>query len=276
MAVVTTACVLEPSGGGDPLRLDARSRSLRQETSLIIEHSPPRSGEKDLSAVPTLPHFDRLPVPGFPDSVVAAPFQLDQVRPVVVVLHGLGGRPEPHCEAWRNITRARGFVLCPRGAFDPERSTPTDPRYTHPGGVYLVQHVSAALVALGRRYSGLVDLERPLLAGFSLGASEAALLAQGDPARFPRVAVLEGGVDQWVVATIAPFAERGGQRVLFGCGSGWCTPPALAAARRIDGEGVGAEVVFADVGHSCTAPLQDAIKGALDWLLEGDPRWAQD
>src|SRR5262249_44255412 len=158
-------------------------------------------------------------------------------HPVVVVIHGLGDRPEPHCEAWRNITNARAFVLCPRGAYDAERSTYDSRRYTHPCCEPLRAHIDAALTALSTRYGFVADTRRPLLAGFSLGATEAALLAQSDGGRFPRVAVLEGGLDVWYAPTIQGFAAQGGRRVLFGCGSSWCTPSAHAAADRIDGAG---------------------------------------
>jgi dienelactone hydrolase len=196
-------------------------------------------------------------------------------RPVVVVVHGLGGKPDPNCAAWRSIVSASAFVLCPRGEYDPRRSTKTDKRYTHPGGAQLRAHIDAGLSALAKRYAGDVDVDRPLLAGFSLGATEVALLAQSDPARFPRVAVLEGGVDVWFGKTIASFAAQGGRRVLFGCGSAWCLPSATAAAGRIErDESLGARVVFADVGHTSAPPLQEAVRAELGWFTDGDERWS--
>jgi pimeloyl-ACP methyl ester carboxylesterase len=149
-------------------------------------------------------------------------------------------------------------------------------RYTHPGGDALRGHIDAALAALAERYGDLVDVRRPLLAGFSLGATEAALLAQRDGERFPRVALLEGGLDVWWPQSIDQFAWRGGTHVLFGCGSGWCTPPAQAASRRIETEGIEARVAFADVGHRDTPPLQEALRAEFAWFIDGDPRWAME
>jgi predicted esterase len=232
---------------------------------------------KDLDRVPRLPHLGSLSVPGYPDAVLAEPFDAgDAPRPVVVVIHGLGDLPEPHCEAWRNITGARAFVVCPRGGYDPQFSTWGNPRYTHPCCEALRAHIDASLASLSARFGALADTRHPLLAGFSLGATEAALLAQSDTERFPRVAVLEGGLDVWFGATIRAFAARGGRRVLFGCGSAWCTPSARGAAGRIDGAGIGARVVFADVGHRPSPPLQAAIDDVFDWFVEGDSRWARD
>jgi dienelactone hydrolase len=219
-----------------------------------------------------LPHLFPLPVPGFPDAVVSPPVATEP-RPVVVVVHGMGDRPEPHCEAWRVVTRAYAFVLCPRGYFDAERSGPDRVRYTHAGGDVLRAHVDAALAALAERYGDLVDTHRPMLSGFSLGATEVALLGQQEAERFPRVAIVEGGLDEWSASGIRDFAARGGQRVLFGCGSSWCTPAARAAAARIQAEQVGCRVAFADVGHSEAPALRQAMQAELAWLVEGDPRW---
>jgi predicted esterase len=223
------------------------------------------------ATAPPRPPFDSLDVRGFPPAVVALPAERALRRPVVVVVHGLGDWPERHCEAWRNLTAARAFVLCPRGDHAPERSRPGDRRYTHPAGPPLRRHIDAALGALAERYGGEVDAVHPTVAGFSLGATEVALLAQSDPARFPRVAILEGGLDVWIASTIRAFAAGGGERVLFGCGSSWCTPLAQAAASRIEQSGVGVLVVSTDVGHTMGPALQDALAGSLPWLLGDEP-----
>jgi predicted esterase len=252
------------SGGEKASGIDVGPKPTSAESQL---------GLKDLSRIATEPHLFPLPVPGFPEAVVAIPSAPSEPRPVVVVLHGMGDRPEPHCEAWRTITSAYGFVLCPRGQFDPARSSADRRRYTHPGGEALRQHIDAALAALSDRYGTLVDTTHPLLSGFSLGASEAAVLAQQEAERFSRVALLEGGLDVWWAPNIGQFGWRGGTRVLFGCGSAWCTPPARAAAMRIDAEGIEAHVTFADVGHHVAPSLQDALRAELPWFVDGDPRW---
>jgi predicted esterase len=170
--------------------------------------------------------------------------------------------------------RAWGFVVCPRGNPDPQRSFPGDPRYTHPGGARLLAHIEAGLAALAERYAGYVDTNRPLLAGFSLGATEVAMLGQKTSSRFPRLAILEGGLDVWYEPTIDAFVAEGGVRVLFGCGSYWCPPSATAAAARIaKRDGVEAHVAWAPVGHTYQPPLQEAIRAELPWFLAGDDRW---
>jgi hypothetical protein len=279
LAVLSAACAFEPS--------NRPVRELPAEIARSIDESAPAfsaEGAADAIAlpvamdrVPLLPHLTALAVPGFADAVVAPPWGAETPRPVLVVLHGLGDRPETHCEAFRNVIEATAFVLCLRGALDPERSEPGRTRYTLPGGEALRAHVNAALRALEARYGDRVDTDRPLLAGFSLGATEAALLAQWETTRFPRVAVLEGGLDVWDYGTVAAFMQHGGVRVLFGCGSPWCTPSARGAIGRIranDGRNTdAARLAFADVGHRDSPPLQAAVRTQLAWFVEGDPRW---
>jgi predicted esterase len=227
-----------------------------------------------LAAIPDQPLFTNLEVPGFPDAVVALPNGATTPRPVLIVIHGSGDRPDWNCDAWRHITSDRGFVLCPRGYYVPRQSGPgDDKRYTHQGGPYLRRHIDAALAALATRFAGYVDLDRPVLAGFSLGATEVAEVARGDPARFPRIAELEGSQSVWTEARVRTFAAGGGQRVLFGCGSSWCLPGAEAQAARLQRGRVEARIVHANVGHSTDRPLQEAIMAELGWFLAGDPRW---
>ena len=226
-----------------------------------------------LAPIPADPLFTNLTIAGFPEAVVSVPNGATSPRPVMIVLHGSGDRPDWNCDAWRHITGARGFVLSLRGQYVPAESTKDDRRYTHRGGAYLRAHVDAALEALAARFAGYVDIERPVVAGFSLGATEVAELAVGAPARFPRVALVEGGHGVWNDVTIRSFAGED-RRVLFGCGSSWCVPSAKAAALRVANGGVQARTVYANVGHTTDRPLQEAIMSELSWFLEGDLRWA--
>jgi predicted esterase len=228
-----------------------------------------------LPPIATDPLFTNLAISGFPDAVVSLPNGATSRRPVLIVLHGSGDRPDWNCDAWRHITGARGFVLCPRGAYEARESSQGDRRYTHRGGAYLRAHVDAAIRALQARFGDYVDGEQPLIAGFSLGASEASALAIAAPGRFPRVAVLEGGHDVWTGKAIRAFTDQGGLRVLLGCGSAWCVPIAKATAARLNAGGIEAHRVYANVGHTTDRPLQEAIMTELAWFVGGDPRWIQ-
>lgn len=256
--------------------LDASRDAARERP--VDSGSEPDSGLDDgawAALVPIAPDpiFTNLTIPGYPEAVVSVPNGATTRRPVIVVLHGTGDRPDWNCDAWRHITDAHGFVLCPRGAYDPHESTAGDTRYTHRGGVYLRHQVDAAFEALAARFGPYVDTERPVAAGFSLGATQIAQLAIADPARFPRIALLEGGHAVWTDASARDFASRGGRHVLFGCGSPRCTPLAKAAATLLERHGIEARVVYAAVGHTNDRPLQEAIMREISWFLGEDSRW---
>jgi pimeloyl-ACP methyl ester carboxylesterase len=273
-----TAASSSPSGavGGNVdvnAGVDANDSSASPSPSPSTATSMTTSMDAGLAPIPPSPLFYSLPVPGFPDAVVSVPNGATSPRPVIVVIHGSGDRPDWNCDAWRHITSAAGFVLCPRGAHNAEWSTKDDERFTHKGGETLRRHIDLAMQALVEKWPGYVDADHPIVEGFSLGATEISQLAQKDPARWSRVAVLEGGHDVWSVASAKAFAAGGGQKVLFGCGSKWCVPAAKAAAARLEKGGVAAKWVFADVGHTNDRPLQEAVMTELAWFLEGDSRW---
>jgi dienelactone hydrolase len=264
-----------PSERSEPASASGAPSSLVPEAS--ADTSPVEASAADAAAtlprIPDDPLFTALIVPSFPMAVVSVPNGATSPRPLVIVLHGTSDRPDWNCDAWRHITGARGFVLCPSGDYDPRESTPTDRRFTLRGGAHLRAYLDAAIAALAARFAGYVDVDRPVVTGFSLGATEIAQFALRDPARYARVAQLEGGDGVWTAANVAAFASGGGRRVLFGCGSGWCRPAAKAAATRLERAGVEAHAVFAPVGHTNDRPLQEAIMRELAWFLDGDARW---
>jgi pimeloyl-ACP methyl ester carboxylesterase len=184
---------------------------------------------------------------------------------VVVVIHGAGDRPERQCRGWRHATSEYAFIICPTGR--------AWPRYTHIGGAPLLEYIDEALEALAARYPEYADTRTPLLAGFSLGAAQVTALAVQFPARFPRIALVDGATKVWSAARASAFSQGGGQRVLFGCGQDGVRDKAVRTAKRLSSVGVDAHVIFANVGHKFAPSLQDAVGSELAWLMEGDERW---
>lgn len=218
--------------------------------------------------------FEALPVLGHPDAWLSLPTGATSKRPVVVVIHGAGDRPDWQCGGWRRATREYPFIVCPRGAFAPGDSTKDDQRYTHTGGPALVAHIDAALDALVAKYPDYADASQPLLAGFSLGSYEVFQIAVKQSSRFPRVVLVEGLTDGLDDARARKFVAGGGLRVLFGCGQRGCAAAAKAtAARLVARDHLDARSVFAPVGHTFDPPLEDAIEGEMGWLVADDPRW---
>jgi predicted esterase len=217
--------------------------------------------------------FEALPVPGHPDAWMSLPTGATNKRPVVVVIHGAGDRPDWQCGGWRRATRELAFVVCPRGAYAALDSTKEDARYTHRGGTALLEYIDASLAAVEARYPDYADTSTPILAGFSLGASEILALAVQAPARFPRIALVEGGTNGWTDARIDAYRTGGGQRVLYGTGQRANEAAARTAVKRLIAKGLDARVVYAPVNHTFDPPLEDAVRGELEWFVAGDPRW---
>jgi poly(3-hydroxybutyrate) depolymerase len=248
-------------------------------SSASVARTPGPIAIPDASDVPALAplpgFFEALPVAGHPDAWTSLPTGATGKRPVVVVIHGAGDRPDWQCGGWRRATDAFPFIVCPRGKEAPGQGvTPSDVRYTHVGGPALLDTIDRALAALASRYPEYVDPTSPVLAGFSLGSYAILALAVQDPARFSRIALVEGVTDGFDDARARKFVEGGGRRVLFGCGQRGCKLAAAAAAQRLAArDHLDARVVFAPVNHTFDPPLEDAVRADLPWLVEGDARW---
>ena len=174
--------------------------------------------------------------------------------------------------------RRAGLRRLPHGARRSRRAPrKDDTRYTHTGGPALLAYIDASLAALVARYPDYADTSTPLLAGFSLGSWEVLALAVQQPARFPRIALVEGVTDKLDDARARAFVQGGGVRVLFGCGHKGCQRTAQATAQRLEArDHLEAHVAFAPVDHTFDPPLEDAVHAELAWLVEGDARWKTD
>jgi predicted esterase len=235
--------------------------------------APAPAAIAEAGLTPIAGELESLPVAGHPAAAVSLPTGATGRRPVIVVVHGTGDRPNWQCEGWRIATAGFPFVVCPTGKVDAHWSSPGDTRYTHMGGAPLLAHIDAALAALEARYPGYVDARAPLLAGFSLGANEILTLALRDPGRFPRITLVEGAWNAWTDARIVAYTKGGGLRVLYGAGQDGVCRSERRAAKRLVAAGLDVRVVFAPVGHSFEQGLVDAIRAELPWLVEGDERW---
>lgn len=250
-------------------------------TATLDEASAPPAPSVSAAAVGLAPlpgFFEALPVQGHLDAWMSLPTGATSKRPVVIVIHGAGDRPDWQCGGWRRATAGYPFIVCPRGAVSPGESTKDDVRYTHQGGPPLRAHIEGALDALRARYPDYADTDGPIvLAGFSLGSYEIVPIAIAEAQRFPSIALVEGLTSGFDDARARAFAAAGGKRVLFGCGQRGCMASAKAAAARLASrDGLATDAVFAPVNHTFDPPLEDAIGGKLGWLVEGDARWPLD
>jgi predicted esterase len=224
--------------------------------------------------------FVELSVPGHDTAVVSLPRDISRRRPLLVAAHGAWDRPEPHCQLWRRITGARGFILCPRG----QRTNAHTPRehaaYFYPHHFALAREVLAASEALASRYPQELDASAAVWAGFSQGAIHGALVIVLHPKLFPRAALVEGGngfFNEWSPFAARKYAQGGGERVLFGCGSPYCVRTAERCAGYLEAKDVETLVAHAQgAGHSYGGAMEQQLSQHFDWLVAGDPRWNEE
>lgn len=255
VSVSTHACTC---GSSEP-------KPLRQPSASASVSAPPRR-------LPPL-HAESwridLPVPGFEPASVAVPLGAREPRPVVIALHGIADRAEWQCGSWTGISKARPFVLCPRGirrAKDEE---------TWGDAARTEKELRAALTALKQRFGAHVASGPVVLAGYSLGALHAVQIMKQEPSFFSRVALIEGGHAGLTATTAAVFARGGGQRVLFACGQAACEREARRRQIFLQRAGARAELVMArGVGHALDGRMAKAIEQRWSWLTAGDPRFS--
>ena len=208
-----------------------------------------------------------LDVPGFLPAVLVVPAGTEP-RPLVVAAHGAGGAPEWDCEYWNRLIGDRAFVLCPRGTA------------MNPGSFYFKHHHAlgaevAASVSAARRQFPRILPNSGVYAGFSQGASMGALMIAGYADQFPYVVLIEG-FTQWNIALGRAFAKRGGQALLFVCGTRECATKAEASTQALQRAAVRARSEHAaGAGHTASGAVMDLVVHQLPWLLANDPAWVR-
>lgn len=210
----------------------------------------------------------RLDVAGHDPSWVSVPRCASGPKPVVVAAHGHGGVAYMTCEDGRKMFGDRAFVLCVRG-----RQVPGGGE-TFADVPAFKREIDAAMAALEKRHAGHVDVARPLLMASSLGANLGRIAAVHDPDRFGRAIFVEGGNRGWTDATARAFRAGGERRILFACGTEACRRGAVDAERTLREAGVDVLVVYAPGAGHGFREIRDHVISELDWLLEGEPRFA--
>ncbi|MGH7437105.1 MAG: alpha/beta hydrolase family protein, partial [Polyangiaceae bacterium] len=187
---------------------------------------------------------ERAPLSGFPEQlelldgtekvgVVSVPVGAREPRPILIALHGGSERPERACSAWRGITEAYPFVICPRGWGGNES------RLGWRNAADTSRRIARAIAVTKKTFGSWVeDTQSLVLAGFSMGGSQVALLAGSDPQTYRRIVVGDAAHDpRPALAFAGQWVKGGGERALFLCTTSGCEPSMRAAARAVAREG---------------------------------------
>lgn len=214
--------------------------------------------------------MSKLSVPGFLPAVVYQP-AASEPRPLVVATHGAGGAPEWDCEYWIRLTKGQVFVLCLRGT-PFEREAPSS--FYYKNHLELGRELEAALKAVHAVYGSRLSPGAGLYSGFSQGATMGVGMIPPHGAALPHLVLIEGGYDYWSVAHAKKYRAQGGRRVLFACGTKWCSDKSEKAATWLRQAGLEARVEYAPgVGHTPMGEVMARVATALPWVVSANPAW---
>jgi len=202
--------------------------------------------------------------------VLSVPLGAREPRPLMVALHGGSDRPEWACNAWRGITGAYPILVCPHGVGTNEASlswsSPADTR------ARIARAIAATRKTLG---AWVRETDTVVLAGFSMGATQAALLAQSEPRTYRRVVLAESAyAPEPAMAFAKPWATGGGQRIIFLCTTHGCEGPYRSAARNVARQGAPARLDIAGTNqHGMWDVVVQSMRRDWPWLIEGAEGW---
>jgi|GEM_PF-1170280 len=202
--------------------------------------------------------------------VVSVPLGAREPRPIVVALHGGSERPERACSAWRRVTDAYPFVVCPRGWGGNER------RLGWKNAADTGRRIARALAATKSAFGAWIqDTPSIVLAGFSMGAVQVALLARRAPQTYRRIVIGDAAHNPRSALTFAhAWVEGGGERALFMCTTSGCEPSMRAAARKVAlAKGAARLNIAPTQKHALSEPVVQSLRRDWPWLVEGAEGW---
>jgi pimeloyl-ACP methyl ester carboxylesterase len=224
---------------------------------------------------------ERAPLGGFPEQlelldgkdkvgVVSVPLGAREPRPIMIALHGGSEKSERACFAWRGITEAYPFVICPRGWGGSES------RLGWRNASDTNQRIARAVAATKKTFGSWVEDTRSLvLAGFSMGGSQVAVVARRDPQTYSRIVVGDTAHDpRAALAFAGEWVTGGGERALFLCTTSGCEPSMRAAARNVARERGHARLNIAPTQvHRLSERAVQSMRRDWAWLVEGAEGW---
>ncbi|HEX8791026.1 MAG TPA: hypothetical protein VF765_08730 [Polyangiaceae bacterium] len=201
---------------------------------------------------------------------VSVPLGAREPRPLMIALHGGSEKVEHACAAWREITDAYAFVVCPHGWGGDER------RLGWRNAADTSRRITRAVEAVKKTMGAWIQ-ETPaiVLAGFSMGAVQVALLASLHPQTYRRVVIGDSAHKPRSALTFAPsWVKGGGERALFLCTTSGCEPSMRAAAKNVARDKGRARLNIAPTQkHGLSEPVVQSVKRDWPWLVEGADGW---
>jgi len=202
--------------------------------------------------------------------VVSVPLGAREPRPLMIALHGGSEKIEHACAAWREVTEAYAFVVCPHGWGGDEQ------RLGWRNAADTTRRITRAVDAAKKTFGAWIE-ETPtiVLAGFSMGAVQVALVARSQPQTYRRIVIGDSAhKPASALAFASAWVKGGGERALFLCTTSGCEPSMRAAAKNVAREKAKARLNIAPTQkHGLSEPVVQSVKRDSPWLVEGAEGW---
>ena len=281
-ALLVPACARSASPERASDLRDAAPLGVGHDSASATDAGPSASAAVDAGGDAASTDADGAALAGYPAIVelldgteklgfVAVPLGTHEPRPLLVAIHGGSEKPERACAAWRGVTEAYPFVVCPRGFGG--RESALGWRTTADTSARIARAVAATKALFG---TWVKDTSSIVLAGFSMGGSQVALLAREAPQTYRRVAVGDSAHDPRPALTFArAWVKGGGERALFLCTTSGCEPSFRAAARNVAKENAPARLNVAPTQvHGLSKAAVQSMRRDWPWLVEGAEGWS--
>ena len=83
-----------------------------------------------------------------------------------------------------------------------------------------------------------------------------------------------GEFAEWGLGPARLFKKNGGERVLFACGRAHCELAAKGSANALEAASLLSQIIYVQgAGHTYGDGMEQPLRTAFAWLVEGDPRW---
>lgn len=193
-----------------------------------------------------------------------------RARPLLIVTHGAGGGPEWHCARWASIVQDRAFVMGIQG----RSMGGGGGAYYYPQHHDLKERVTQLHKAFLQRFGQRHIEGQSVYAGYSQGATMGALMLPDLGQSFPFALLIEGGYEQWPVASAVRYAKSGGRRIYFACGTGSCSRGAQRSVDWLHKGSVEAKTDTAQgAGHTPAGAVGELAAKGLAWLTRDSSAW---
>jgi pimeloyl-ACP methyl ester carboxylesterase len=190
----------------------------------------------------------------------------------MIALHG--GSETPNlpsvCPAWQAMTEGYPFVVCPRGFGGNARALGWR------GAADTEERIRRAVDATKKTFGAWVkDTPTLVLAGFSMGGAQVALVAAEHPATYRRIVVGDTAHDPGPALQFSTaWLKGGGERAVFLCTTSGCEPSQRAAAKNVaTRKGIARLNVAPTQVHGLSGAVVQSMRRDWWWLVEGTSGW---